>query len=267
MSIIGAALRELMTAGVTGDALVAAIERIEAEIPAPVSAGAMRQRRHIAKKNAALQASLVTDNDVGDANDAVSPPSSPSSSPLTLSLITTPSPTPSSSLRSESIESEIASDWPKDFREQFWNAYPRKVGKKAALRKVDAVRKSAEISWVALRAAIRRIERTDPQFIPHPLTWLTQGRYLDGAPVGTGPPGSGPQWKPPPGQESLEEIRAKYGAKPDAEASGTTVRSDAGVGQKGADLGSELRLPGGSALRPKVGGAQGDTPHDHPSKP
>ena len=69
--------------------------------------------------------------------------------------------------------------WPKDFRDQFWNAYPRKVGKGSAIRKLEAIRSSGEIEFNRLLTAIGHIEASDPKFIPHPTTWLNQGRYLD----------------------------------------------------------------------------------------
>lgn len=137
----------------------------------------------------------------------------------------------SSSPRSESIIDR----WPKDFREQFWAAYPRPVGKKSALRKLELIRKSGEIEFEALIAAARKAGEgiDDPKFIPHPTTWLNQGRYLDGTPsagiaTATGPPpGLTAQqqrdwergWRP--GMPSSEELSRRTNGK----AAGTTGRS------------------------------------------
>jgi len=68
MSIIATAVRHLMAAGVTGDALIAAIEDMEVQIraePTPRSAGAIRQERY--RDNKRNKASLVTVGDVCDA--------------------------------------------------------------------------------------------------------------------------------------------------------------------------------------------------------
>jgi hypothetical protein len=90
--------------------------------------------------------------------------------------------------------------WPADYREQFWNRYPRRVGKKAALTKLDNVRRADEVAFDALLAAVRRIDTKELQYVPHPATWLHQGRYLDAGPV---PVDDEPVWrKPPPGMKS-----------------------------------------------------------------
>lgn len=49
--LISAILRELVAAGVTGDALVTAIERIEAASVPVRTSGAERQRRYRARRN------------------------------------------------------------------------------------------------------------------------------------------------------------------------------------------------------------------------
>lgn len=67
--------------------------------------------------------------------------------------------------------------------ERFWQAYPRKVGKLAARKAYAvAVRKVAGPDPPGL--LIEAVERakpfwTDPRFIPHPATWLNQGRWDD----------------------------------------------------------------------------------------
>lgn len=87
MTVMAAVVRELIAAGVTGDALVTAIERIEAAMQdePKASSGAKRTRKWRegkASRETSQASQTVT----------VTPPPSPSSSPLTLSLITTPSP-------------------------------------------------------------------------------------------------------------------------------------------------------------------------------
>lgn len=67
--------------------------------------------------------------------------------------------------------------------EQFWEAYPRKVGKKAAQKafrnaqnrpRIDDLLKS-----IAEARASPQWRKEGGQFIPHPATWLNQGRWDD----------------------------------------------------------------------------------------
>jgi uncharacterized protein YdaU (DUF1376 family) len=73
-----------------------------------------------------------------------------------------------------------------------WQRFPRKVGRKKAMALLDkAVREVMEdfehdeptdaIIWMEERidALAKEHKTTDPKFIPHPATWLGQGRYLD----------------------------------------------------------------------------------------
>lgn len=68
--------------------------------------------------------------------------------------------------------------------EDFWNAYPRKVGKQAALKAWSKLRPSTELTKAILAAV--EYQRTCPQwkkdggqYIPNPATWLNQGRWED----------------------------------------------------------------------------------------
>ena len=73
-----------------------------------------------------------------------------------------------------------------------WHRFPRKVGRKKAMTLLDkAVREVMEdfehdephdaLIWMEERidALAKQHKLTDPKFIPHPATWLGQGRYLD----------------------------------------------------------------------------------------
>ena len=86
----------------------------------------------------------------------------------------------------------IKNNWPGDYRDQFWKAYPRRVGKKAVFRKLGEIAQTGEIEFDALLQAVRSIETKEERFIPHPLTWLNQGRYLDGEVPSEPPPSSKP---------------------------------------------------------------------------
>lgn len=60
----------------------------------------------------------------------------------------------------------------------FWAAYPRKVGKDAARKAWAAAVKRAPVATIA--AGLNSAKwPSDRQFIPHPATWLNQGRWQD----------------------------------------------------------------------------------------
>lgn len=63
--------------------------------------------------------------------------------------------------------------------EQFWFAYPRKVGKKQAMKAYATAVKETKAETIL--AAIEKQKPTwkDPQFIPHPATWLNRGSWDD----------------------------------------------------------------------------------------
>jgi hypothetical protein len=85
---------------------------------------------------------------------------------------------PSSSCASVSDTSSKESDF-----NAFWTSYPRKVGRKAALK---AWHKATDKPALAvILAAVERQNATDQwrkdggQYIPMPATWLNQGRWAD----------------------------------------------------------------------------------------
>lgn len=63
----------------------------------------------------------------------------------------------------------------------FWQIYPRKVGKLEAQRAYEkAIKKTPD--HVIRAAALRHADECkmkEAQFIPHPATWLNQGRWMD----------------------------------------------------------------------------------------
>lgn len=66
----------------------------------------------------------------------------------------------------------------------FWHVYPRKTGKQAALQVWNRLRPDASLQ-ARILAAVQEQTRSDQwlkdggQFIPHPQTWLRQGRWDD----------------------------------------------------------------------------------------
>src|SRR5687768_1940739 len=70
--------------------------------------------------------------------------------------------------------------WPSDFREQFWNLYPHKIGKSDAIAKLERIRKRG-VAWAVLMDGLRRYIATKPVDRPwcNPATWLSQARWED----------------------------------------------------------------------------------------
>jgi hypothetical protein len=81
--------------------------------------------------------------------------------------------------------------------EKFWGAYPNKVGKDAARRafekrKPDDALLAQMLSAIDAQKASAKWAKDGGQYIPNPATWLTQGRWQDGA-AGDGSPELG-EW-------------------------------------------------------------------------
>lgn len=93
MSVIAAAVKHLMAAGITGDALLVAIAELEAEIrcePKPRSSGAIRQERYRRNKASQVTESYACD---GDGEEDKNPPQTPhknSYTPVTPKGVTAP---------------------------------------------------------------------------------------------------------------------------------------------------------------------------------
>ena len=74
-------------------------------------------------------------------------------------------------------------DWPTDFAEQFWRAYPRRVAKRAGIAALERVRQTGEVPFASLLEAVERyaesIAGSDPKYIAHAATWLNGARWED----------------------------------------------------------------------------------------
>jgi uncharacterized protein YdaU (DUF1376 family) len=90
-----------------------------------------------------------------------------------------PSPSPSPTLKQERTETRE----PDGFA-RFWLAYPRKVGKDAAMkafakRKPDEATFDAMLDALAVQSLSVQWTREGGRFVPNPATWLNQGRWQD----------------------------------------------------------------------------------------
>lgn len=66
--------------------------------------------------------------------------------------------------------------------ELFWRAYPRRVGKlaaKKAFEKLSATEQAEVIEHLKDRVRDVQWTKAGGQFIPHPTTFLNQGRWMD----------------------------------------------------------------------------------------
>ncbi len=73
--------------------------------------------------------------------------------------------------------------------EEFWQAYPKKVGKEAARKSWEKYKPNLELVLHTLEWQIESDQwrRNDGQFIPNPATYLNQGRWQDQQPVESTP--------------------------------------------------------------------------------
>jgi hypothetical protein len=74
-----------------------------------------------------------------------------------------------------------------EFFDEFWAVYPRHVAKAAAKAKFEQLGKKRGVDLAAIVEGARRYAASgdlpEPKFIPHPMTWLNQGRWEDEVPA------------------------------------------------------------------------------------
>lgn len=65
--------------------------------------------------------------------------------------------------------------------DQFWAIYPRRIGKLAAWRTWQRLKPDADLVQQIIESVDehRRCKAWRDGYIPHPTTYLNQGRYLD----------------------------------------------------------------------------------------
>ena len=174
---LAALIRSMSAAGAPAEAIALAVEAIEAaqaEVAVKRAAGAERVRRYRERK--AAEAHDVTHGNVTVTHNVTPPapsltPPVPPLSPCTpYPPLNPPEPTPTPVILRAA-----------DAFDQFWKAYPKRTGKEAA-RKAWAVVAKRGVTPDRIMAGLHRFAEhppDDPQFIPHPATWLNQGRYDD----------------------------------------------------------------------------------------
>jgi hypothetical protein len=166
--LMAAVVRELMAAGLEGDALVAALERIEQSAPPSKTARQERNARYYDKR---LKASEKRLNKTLD-------PSVLKASESVLKRLNSDGPLPPSG---PPKGGPSGGELSKDF-EEWWRVYPRREARGHAEKAYVAARKLA--SQEILLAGARRyaLSQPDPKYQKHPATWLNGRCWLDEPP-------------------------------------------------------------------------------------
>lgn len=192
---IAAVVRELIAAGVVGEALVAAIARIEASggfdgQREPLSA-AERSRRYRERKRHEKsddaegdrhERHVTRDASLSQSEELIFSSTTEENQTLTLPPV---APLPGIVTAAGELFELVASGPPTTF-EVFWAAYPAKVGKGAARKSWDrAVKGIGGLDpGAAILVALERQKASprwnDPTYqLPNPATWLNQERWAD----------------------------------------------------------------------------------------
>lgn len=103
-----------------------------------------------------------------------------------------------------SLPQNVAGDF-----DDWWETYPRKVGKDAARKAYAAALRRNVTPAVLCQALAMQRWPADPQFIPHPATWLNGGRWQDDP--GAAAPPQQPHVHMPRRETYSEERRRKLG--------------------------------------------------------
>jgi hypothetical protein len=160
MGRISIAVKHLLTCGASREAVVAAIEEMEAvgsdgipvELLSRRASDRERQARHRSR----------------DSN--VTNVTSPSPSPPMINNSTPLSPPPKISIKSRSEEPLF---------EEFWGVFPRKVGKGAARKAYVKALVRATHAEILVGAKRYAASKPDPDYTKHPTTWLNADCWLD----------------------------------------------------------------------------------------
>lgn len=88
--------------------------------------------------------------------------------------------TETESEKKETREAALDDGWPSDFRVQFWEAWPNKVGKPKAMNELERLRRRG-VPWLPIMDGLHRYKRTKPPDRPwlNPATFLHQERFND----------------------------------------------------------------------------------------
>ncbi|WP_455296435.1 hypothetical protein [Brucella pituitosa] len=165
---IAALIRRMSSAGASPEAIAIAVEAIEAEQDKQAASRAKAAERKARQRSRERDCHATV---TGQERDMVSPKKE--TSPTPPKEKTTPSTISEANASSISLETE--------FEQQFWPAYPRRVGKGQALKAFRAARKQNDLETIM--AGVRRYAASrqgeNPEFTKHAATWLNGQCWLD----------------------------------------------------------------------------------------
>jgi hypothetical protein len=170
-----AIVRELVAAGLSGEDLVQACERIEAAdiaACAPVSSEEKRRARNQRYYDSHPRKTVTVLKRLNPDGPSLEVPVPPAPPPLPNPILEPPSPPKGAhgSSESQTVDNSAFAN--------FWALYPNKVGKADARRKFDIARRSVTIE--TLMEGLRRYAaKTDDRPWCNPATWLHQARWED----------------------------------------------------------------------------------------
>jgi len=169
---------ELIDAGLSGDALKAACRRIDAQLPKPVDEAMERRRaydRERKRNKAEIPRNSTPENAPEDSANSTGNPPDSTGNPQMRDIDNN---TSLSVLNNKTIPQRHV--YPPEF-ENLWELFPRKVGKDEALRSWKRIRGRVDLE--TLKTAVSKhaalCAGKEKQFIPHPATWLNDGRWQD----------------------------------------------------------------------------------------
>jgi hypothetical protein len=80
------------------------------------------------------------------------------------------------------LQPSAESDWPPDYAVRFWEVYPRRRGKGAAMKALLKVRKTG-LLWETLITGVKKYRgwaaTKEIQYVKHPATWLNKECWDD----------------------------------------------------------------------------------------
>lgn len=83
--------------------------------------------------------------------------------------------------RSRAVARSLPADWPSDYFEQFWAAWPNRVDKKQARRKLTAIARQGAVRWADLMSGVQHYIDTKPpdRNWMGPVVFLNGERWTD----------------------------------------------------------------------------------------
>jgi len=157
--------------------------------------------------------------------------------------------------REEKKDTPLRSDdWPKDFGDLFWRAFPRKTEKLSAMKKLATIRKSGIVTFADLMAGVKRYaeatSNTEQRYVKHPTTWLNAGCWADELQTGGGREGTRNTHKT--GHDAMFAVLARKAREiaGDGEMAGTAGEGELPIGNGAVRSGAQ-RPDGATGRNPE----------------